>query len=157
MTTLSEAQALQLEQWHQDGRRIVFTNGVFDLLHAGHLAQLRAARSLGDVLIVGLNSDSSVRQLQKGQDRPVVPEASRAELLRELRCVDMVLLFEEPTPLDLIMRVHPTVLVKGGDYRDQIVVGRAEVEGWGGHVEFVELVPGESTSALLQRIRELKP
>jgi rfaE bifunctional protein nucleotidyltransferase chain/domain len=153
MALLSEVQRATLAGWRSVDRVVVFTNGVFDLLHAGHLSQLRAAREFGDVLVVGLNSDHSVRLLAKGTDRPIVDEVSRAELLAELRCVDMVVLFDDPTPLELIREVRPDVLVKGEDYREKEVVGQDDVEGWGGRVEFAPLLPGLSTTEIIRRIR----
>lgn len=143
----------KLDAWRSERKRIVFTNGVFDLLHPGHLAQLKAARRLGDVLVVGLNSDSSVKLLAKGEDRPLMPESARKSLLEELRCVDAVIVFDEATPLQLIEAVQPDVLVKGADYEGREVVGRDIVEAGGGRVEFVPLVAGWSTSELLRRIR----
>lgn len=153
MAELSPVLATLLAQWRAAGRRIVFTNGVFDLLHFGHLQQLRAARALGDALIVGINSDASARSLGKGVDRPWMPQAARQALLEELRCVDAVAIFEEPTPLELITLIQPDVLVKGADYEGKEVVGRSIVEGRGGQVVLVPLEPGYSTSALLDRIR----
>src|SRR5688572_22250189 len=136
----------KLELWRADGKRIVFTNGVFDLLHPGHLAQLKAARALGDVLVVGLNSDVSVKQLAKGEDRPLLPQAARKALLEELRCVDAVVVFDGETPLSLIEAIRPDVLVKGADYAGREVVGREVVEATGGRVELVPLLPGWSTT-----------
>ncbi len=133
------------------GGILVFTNGCFDLLHAGHVEVLETARGMGDWLIVGINSDSSVARL-KGPGRPLVPEGDRARLVAALECVDAVVLFDEDTPLRLISSLLPDVLVKGGDYRRQEVVGREVVEGLGGRVEIVPLVPGRSTTLLLQRI-----
>jgi len=133
--------------------RVVFTNGVFDLLHAGHVALLEAARAEGDVLVVGVNSDASVRRLGKGPDRPLVPEGERARVLAALAAVDCVVLFDEDTPLALIRRLHPDVLVKGADYAREAIVGAAEVEGWGGRVVRVPLVEGKSTTALLRNLR----
>lgn len=133
--------------------RVVFTNGCFDLLHAGHVAILEQARELGDLLVVGLNSDDSVRRL-KGPARPLVPAAQRAQLLAALRAVDYVVEFEEDTPLELITALLPDVLVKGADYGSGEIVGREVVEAHGGRVERIALVPGLSTSALLDRIRE---
>lgn len=141
----------RLELWRQAGRRVVFTNGCFDLLHAGHLSLLRFAASLGDVLVVGLNSDESVRRL-KGADRPLTPAADRGALLAALDCVDAVIVFEEDTPLQLIERVRPQVLVKGGDYDIGAVVGRAFVESTGGCVVLAPLVPGLSTTGLISRM-----
>lgn len=136
--------------------RLVFTNGCFDLLHRGHAAYLSAAAALGDRLLVGVNSDASVRRL-KGPGRPVTPEEDRAYLLASLRSVDAVTLFGEDTPLALIRELVPDVLVKGADYEPHEVVGRDVVEEAGGEVRLVPLEPGRSTSALLRRIREAGP
>jgi len=141
------------ERWRRLGKRIVFTNGCFDLLHAGHVALLRAAAAHGDVLVVGLNSDASVRRL-KGEGRPVVPVEERADLLAALACVDAVAVFEEDTPLGLVERLRPDVLVKGGDWPLEQIVGRAEVEGWGGRVVLVPREAGPSTSEILRRLSE---
>jgi D-beta-D-heptose 7-phosphate kinase/D-beta-D-heptose 1-phosphate adenosyltransferase len=135
------------------GKRIVFTNGCFDLLHVGHTRYLQAARALGDVLVVGVNSDVSVRTLDKASDRPIVPEAQRAEVLAALGCVDFVVIFDESDPLQLITAVQPDVLVKGGDWMIDRIVGRDIVEARGGVVKTVPLVPDLSTTGLLQRIR----
>jgi rfaE bifunctional protein nucleotidyltransferase chain/domain len=132
---------------------IVFTNGVFDLLHVGHVTLLEAARREGVALVVGVNSDVSVRRLEKGSDRPVVPGPERARLLAALACVDCVVLFDEDTPLSLIERLRPDVLVKGADYAADAIVGGKEVEAWGGRVVRVPLVAGVSTTALLARLR----
>ena len=131
----------------------MFTNGVFDLLHSGHVTLLEAARAEGDALIVGVNSDASARRLGKGSDRPVVPEADRARVLAALAAVDCVVLFDEDTPLNLIRRLKPDVLVKGADYAPDAIVGAKEVEGWGGRVVRVPLVKDKSTTALLARLR----
>lgn len=135
------------------GKRIVFTNGCFDLMHIGHTRYLQAAKALGDVLVVGVNSDASVRRLEKAPDRPIVPEAQRAEVLAALGCVDYVEIFDEPDPLELITAVQPDVLVKGGDWAIDQIVGRDVVEARGGVVTTIPLVPGQSTTGLLQRIR----
>ena len=135
------------------GKRIVFTNGCFDLMHIGHTRYLQAAKALGDVLVVGVNSDVSVRTLDKAPDRPIVPEAQRAEVLAALGCVDFVIIFEESDPLQLITTVQPDVLVKGGDWAIDRIVGRELVEARGGVVKTVPLIPGLSTTGLLQRIR----
>jgi len=132
---------------------VVFTNGVFDLLHAGHVALLEAARAAGDALVVGVNSDVSVRRLGKGPDRPLVAGAERARVLAALAAVDCVVLFDEDTPLALIQRLHPDVLVKGADYAPEAIVGAAEVEGWGGRVVRVPLVEGKSTTDLVRKLR----
>ena len=132
---------------------MAFTNGVFDLLHAGHVALLEAARAAGDALVVGVNSDASVRRLGKGPERPLVAEAERARLLAALAAVDCVVLFDEDTPLALIQRLRPDVLVKGADYAPDAIVGAAEVKGWGGRVVRVPLVEGKSTTDLVRKLR----
>jgi len=132
---------------------VVFTNGVFDLLHAGHVALLEAARAEGDALIVGVNRDASARRLGKGPDRPVVPERERARVVAALAAVDCVVLFAEDTPLALIRQLHPDVLVKGADYAPESIVGAADVEGWGGRVVRVPLVQDQSTTGLLRKLR----
>jgi rfaE bifunctional protein nucleotidyltransferase chain/domain len=131
---------------------VVFTNGVFDLLHPGHIDVLAQARSQGDALIVGVNSDSSVRRL-KGPERPVRTEAERAYVLAALRDVDAVVTFSEETPLALIRHLRPDVLVKGGDYEPGTVVGRDDVESWGGRVVIVPLRPGQSTTSIIEKLR----
>lgn len=138
-------------QWKDNGRRVVFTNGCFDLLHPGHLRLFEQARALGDLLVVGVNSDASVRKL-KGDGRPVVPERERAELLAALAAVDAVTIFDEPTPRELIAALRPDVLVKGGDWAPDEIVGREEVEAAGGRVERIPLLEGYSTSALIKKI-----
>jgi rfaE bifunctional protein nucleotidyltransferase chain/domain len=141
-------------RWRRgEGGRVVFTNGVFDLLHAGHIALLEAARSEGASLIVGVNSDASVKRLGKGEGRPLVPAEERARLLAALTAVDCVVVFDQDTPLDLIRHLRPDVLVKGADYARAEIVGADEVEGWGGKVVRVPLVPGRSTSDLVARVR----
>ena len=141
-------------RWRERQRGpVVFTNGVFDLLHVGHVTLLEAARAEGGALVVGVNSDASVRRLGKGTDRPLVPGQERARLLAALACVDCVVLFDEETPLALIKRLRPDVLVKGADYARAAIVGADQVEGWGGRVVRVPLVPGTSTTALLARLR----
>ena len=139
----------------RNGKRVVFTNGCFDLLHPGHIESLETARGLGDVLIVGLNSDEGVRRL-KGPGRPVYPAEERAEILASLECVDAVLIFEEQTPQRVIAALLPDVLVKGGDWPGNQIVGREEVEAAGGKVVRVEVVEGYSTSEILRKIRETK-
>lgn len=138
------------------GERLVFTNGCFDLLHAGHVRYLNAARGLGDRLLVGLNDDASVRRL-KGPGRPVVPEAERAEVLCALTAVDAVVLFPEETPLRLIEVLLPDILVKGADWPLSAIVGRLEVEAAGGRVLTLPLLSGRSTTALLERIGGRRP
>lgn len=132
--------------------RLVFTNGCFDLLHRGHVEYLYAARALGDALVVGLNSDDSVRRL-KGESRPVVTELDRAIVLAGLGAVDAVTIFEEDTPRDLIAALLPDLLVKGGDYRPEDVVGREEVEAAGGEVVIIPFLEGRSTTALINRMQ----
>jgi D-beta-D-heptose 7-phosphate kinase/D-beta-D-heptose 1-phosphate adenosyltransferase len=139
-----------LEQARRDKKRIVFTNGCFDLMHIGHTRYLQA---VGDLLVVGVNSDASVRSLNKAPDRPIVPEAQRAEVVAALACVNYVVLFPEPDPLNLITAIQPDVLVKGGDWSVDRIIGREVVEGRGGTVKTIPLVPGMSTTALIQRIR----
>ena len=136
----------------REGRSVVFTNGCFDLLHAGHIALLRRAATLGDMLIVGLNSDHSVRRL-KGGDRPVHDQADRVEVLSELMSVSLIVVFDDDTPLGLIEALKPDILVKGADYEKKDVVGGELVESWGGRVELIELLEGRSTSGAIERMR----
>jgi D-beta-D-heptose 7-phosphate kinase/D-beta-D-heptose 1-phosphate adenosyltransferase len=133
--------------------RVVFTNGCFELLHAGHVSCLERARSFGDALVVGVNTDASARRLAKGEGRPVVSAEDRALLVAALECVDAVCLFDEDTPAELIGELVPDVLVKGADYAPEAVAGRAVVEAAGGRVELVPIVPGRSTTELLRRAR----
>jgi D-beta-D-heptose 7-phosphate kinase/D-beta-D-heptose 1-phosphate adenosyltransferase len=142
----------RVEEWRLQGRRVVFTNGCFDLLHSGHLSLLRQAAEFGDALVLAVNSDGSVRRL-KGEGRPLVPQDERATLLAALDCVDAVFIFDEDTPEEIIREVRPDVLVKGQDYRIDQVVGREIVEAAGGRVELVPLLPDRSTSSLIDRIR----
>ena len=137
-------------------RRVVFTNGCFDLLHPGHIRLLEQARSLGDALVVGLNSDASVRRV-KGDSRPLIRETERAEVLAALAAVDFVAIFDEATPREIIARLSPDVLVKGADWGADEIVGRAEVEGAGGKVVSIPLQPGYSTTRILQRIVATTP
>lgn len=143
----------QLQPLRAGGSRIVFTNGCFDLMHIGHTRYLQAAREMGNVLVVGINSDASVRSLKKGSGRPIVPDAQRAEVVAALACVDYVVLFPEPDPGALIAALQPDVLVKGGDWPPEQIIGRETVEAHGGTVQTVPLVPGVSTSALVEQIR----
>ena len=145
---------LQFGPAKRNGRRVVFTNGCFDLLHPGHIETLEKARSLGDVLVVGVNSDRSVRQM-KGAGRPILPERERAEILAALECVDGVVIFEQPTPREIVAALLPDVLVKGGDWASDQIVGREEVEAAGGEVISIPLVAGYSTTAMLEKIRKL--
>jgi rfaE bifunctional protein nucleotidyltransferase chain/domain len=150
--TLEQA-ILRFGREKRNGRHVVFTNGCFDLLHPGHIGSLEQARALGDALIVGLNSDASVRHL-KGAGRPVLPERERAEILAALECVNAVVIFDEPTPREVIAGLLPDVLVKGGDWPGDQIVGREEVEAAGGRVVSIPVVPGYSTTAILRKIRE---
>ena len=147
---------IRRREWKDNGRRVVFTNGCFDLLHPGHVRLLEQARALGDLLVVGVNSDRSVRGL-KGEGRPLLPEGERAELLAALAAVDAVTIFDEPTPRELIAALLPDVLVKGGDWSPDEIVGRAEVEGAGGRVVTIPYIEGYSTSALIARIAGSEP
>lgn len=140
------------QEWKRRRRTVVFTNGCFDLLHPGHVALFEAARAQGDLLVVGLNSDASVRRL-KGAGRPLVPEQERAEVLLALEGVDRVVVYDDPTPLAVVQALLPDVLVKGADWALDAIVGRTEVEGAGGRVVRVDLVPDRSTTAMVDRIR----
>lgn len=143
--------------WRRTVRgRLVFTNGVFDLLHPGHVDVLLGARRRGDSLVVGLNSDASVKRL-KGPERPVRSEAERSYVLAALGMVDRVVIFGQDTPLELIERLRPDVLVKGGDYTVETIVGAAQVQGWGGEVVVIPLTPGQSTTSIIQRLRGSHP
>jgi D-beta-D-heptose 7-phosphate kinase/D-beta-D-heptose 1-phosphate adenosyltransferase len=143
----------RLASLRRAGKRIVFTNGCFELIHLGHVRYLEAAKRLGDVLIVGLNTDRSIRRLAKGPERPLNPEQSRAEVLAALEMVDFVTLFDQDTPLDLIRIVRPDVLVKGGDWRPDRIVGADFVRSYRGTVRALPYVKGYSTTKLLQRAR----
>lgn len=148
-----EAAARWVQDLQGQGKLVVFTNGCFDLLHLGHVRYLEAARSLGDSLIVGVNTDVSVKRLGKGPGRPLNPEGDRARVLAALACVDRVVLFAEDTPLALITRLAPDILVKGGDYRLDEIVGREVVLARGGRVVALPFVPGYSTTGLIDRLR----
>jgi D-beta-D-heptose 7-phosphate kinase/D-beta-D-heptose 1-phosphate adenosyltransferase len=141
-----------VESRRASGQRIVFTNGVFDLLHPGHVRYLREARALGDALIVGLNGDESVRR-NKGPARPITPERERAEILGALECVDAVVLFNEDTPHDIILALQPDILVKGADWAADRIVGRDTVEARGGRVVRIPVEQGYSTTALIARVK----
>jgi len=132
------------------GKKVVFSNGCFDILHPGHIELLRGARALGDALIVAINSDRSVARM-KGPNRPIIPEQDRAELLGGLEMVDFVCAFDEDTPLEAILRIRPDILAKGADWAGHVVGGR-EVEGWGGTVVTLPLVEGQSTSSIVERV-----
>jgi D-beta-D-heptose 7-phosphate kinase/D-beta-D-heptose 1-phosphate adenosyltransferase len=142
----------QLKRWRLQNKKIVFTNGVFDILHQGHIASLSEAASFGDILVVGLNNDASVKRL-KGESRPVNNEQSRALLLAALLMVDAVILFEEDTPLQLINVIQPDVLVKGGDYTPEQVVGAKEVLSAGGELKIVPILEGFSTTGIIEKMR----
>ena len=153
MAILARDQAAEYaSELRRDGQRLVFTNGVFDLLHPGHLRYLHEARFLGDALVVGINSDRSVRA-NKGTDRPIMPESERAEVLAALTIVDGVVVFDEDTPHALIEALRPSVLVKGADWAEDAIVGRDIVEADGGRVIRVPTVAGYSTTNIVQRIR----
>lgn len=138
-----------------EGAVIVFTNGVFDLLHPGHARYLQQARALGDTLVVGLNSDESVRR-NKGSDRPINPEAERAEVLAALDCVDAVVIFDEDTPAEIVRACQPDILVKGADWPSDQIVGRDTVEARGGRVVLIAVEPGHSTTSIVERIRSTR-
>jgi rfaE bifunctional protein nucleotidyltransferase chain/domain len=144
----------EVDRLKTQGMKIVFTNGCFDILHVGHVRYLREARKLGDVLILALNSDSSVRAI-KGEKRPIVPEAERAEMLVSLRSVDYVTLFQEETPLELIELLKPDTIVKGGDWDEKNVVGRDSVHRWGGRVVIIPEIKGASTTGIVDKIRKI--
>ncbi len=153
MFTLPELQK-SLARWRLLGKTIAFTNGCFDILHAGHIASLTEAAQQADILIVGLNSDTSVKEL-KGKNRPVNDEASRALLLASLSMVDGVIIFPEPTPRELIIAIQPDVLIKGGDYKIEEIAGAKEVIAAGGKVIINPIVPGLSTTLLLSKLQTL--
>jgi rfaE bifunctional protein nucleotidyltransferase chain/domain len=145
-----------VDELRVSGKTVVFTNGVFDLLHVGHLRYLQHARALGDALVIGLNSDRSVRAI-KGSGRPITVEAERAEILEALSCVDAVVIFDEETPRDLILAIQPDVLVKGADWAEDAIVGRDIVEARGGRVVRVAIEPGHSTTGIVDRIQKGTP
>lgn len=133
------------------GKKVIFTNGCFDILHVGHIRLLEFARTLGDLLVVGLNSDDSVRRL-KGKTRPIIPEQERAEVLSALRCIDIITLFYDDTPLSLIVQLRPQVMVKGNDYTIINIAGAKEIKSWGGDVVLFPLVTNHSSSNLIQQL-----
>ena len=162
MSALSlDACSSAVSQWQSEGHRVVLTNGVFDILHVGHVAVLETAADQGDRLVVAVNADASVKRLGKGDARPYNHEEDRARMLAALRCVDAVVLFEEDTPLKVVQALRPDVLVKGGDYDPQVsnpsnpryIVGSAEVRASGGAVVAVPLLPGRSTTTLVEKIQ----
>jgi D-beta-D-heptose 7-phosphate kinase/D-beta-D-heptose 1-phosphate adenosyltransferase len=148
-----EAAIRYIDDIRRHGKIIVFTNGVFDLLHPGHVRYLTAARALGDALIVGVNSDRSVRAI-KGPSRPITPEAERAEILSALKCVDAAVVFDEDTPADIIKAIQPDVLVKGADWAEDAIVGRDTVEARGGRVVRMPIEEGWSTTGILGRVKK---
>lgn len=150
--TRDDAVAL-VDRTRRSGQTIVFTNGVFDVLHPGHVRYLRDARALGDLLIVGVNSDRSSRALGKAADRPINPDGERAEVLAALKSVDAVVVFDEDTPHAIITAIQPDVLVKGADWGEHAIVGRDVVEARGGKVVRIELATGYSTTAIVERLR----
>lgn len=152
LIALEELLALR-RQWRAQGLQVVFTNGVFDILHRGHVEYLQQARARGEVLVVGVNDDGSVRRL-KGEGRPIVPQEDRALILAALRCVDYVILFSEDTPANLIRALQPDVLVKGADYKLEEIVGHDTVQAAGGRVERIPLTPGRATRDLVATIVE---
>jgi D-beta-D-heptose 7-phosphate kinase/D-beta-D-heptose 1-phosphate adenosyltransferase len=145
-----QALAEEVRRLQGSGKRVVFTNGCFDILHSGHLDLLRRARQLGEVLVVAINSDASVARM-KGRNRPIIPVHERAELLNAMEMVDFVCAFDEDTPLETILCIRPDILVKGADWTANIV-GQTEVENWGGQVAALSLVEGLSTSAIIERV-----
>jgi rfaE bifunctional protein nucleotidyltransferase chain/domain len=152
MTSRAEAVAFAL-RLRAERKTVVFTNGVFDLVHPGHLRYLQHARSLGDALIIGVNSDRSARA-SKGAGRPIIPEAERAEILSALTCVDAVVIFDEDTPREVVAALEPDILVKGADWAEDAIVGRDIVEARGGRVVRVPVEPGYSTTAIIDKIRK---
>jgi rfaE bifunctional protein nucleotidyltransferase chain/domain len=140
----------RVEEWRAEGHKVVFTNGCFDILHIGHVMLLDAARREGERLVVGINSDASVRRL-KGPSRPIVEEHARARVLAALEAVDAIVVFDEPTPLELMIALRPDVIVKGGDYAAEEIVGAEEVRSWGGRVKIVPFVEGFSTTNIIAR------
>lgn len=151
--TSRDALSLQCKSWQAEGKKIVFTNGCFDILHLGHLDYLSKAADLGDKLIIGVNTDASVQRL-KGENRPVIDEHTRATKLASFAFVDAVILFDEETPLELIKTTSPNILVKGGDYTIDTVVGAKEVIASGGEVRLLDFLAGHSTSKIIEKIRK---
>jgi D-beta-D-heptose 7-phosphate kinase/D-beta-D-heptose 1-phosphate adenosyltransferase len=143
----------KLEALRKEGKKIAFTNGCFDILHVGHVRYLREAKKIGDILVLALNSDSSVRAI-KGEERPLVCEEERAEVLAALEFIDFVTIFPELTPLELIKHLKPDILIKGGDWPEEKVVGREEVKKWGGHVAIIPKVEGKSTTNIVEKIKK---
>ena len=143
----------KLEALRKEGKKIAFTNGCFDILHVGHVRYLREAKKAGDILVLALNSDSSVRAI-KGEERPLVSEEERAEVIAALEFIDFVTIFPELTPLELINYLKPDILIKGGDWPEEKVVGREEVKKWGGRVAIIPEVEGKSTTNIVEKIKK---
>jgi len=141
----------KLDLLRQEGKKIAFTNGCFDILHVGHVRYLMEAKKTADILVLALNSDSSVRTI-KGEKRPLVPENERAEVLAALECIDFITIFSELTPLEVIGCLRPDLLIKGGDWPEDKVVGRDEIKQWGGHVTIIPEVAGKSTTNIVEKI-----
>ena len=156
MNKILERNALKdkLEELRKKGKKIAFTNGCFDILHVGHVRYLREAKKTADVLVLALNNDSSVRSL-KGEEKPLIPENERAEILAALEFIDFVTIFEELTPLELINYLTPDILIKGGDWPEEKVVGQKEVKKWGGRVAIIPEVEGKSTTNIVEKIKKL--
>ncbi len=149
---VSTARAVKIIQKNQkQGKKVAFTNGTFDLLHLGHVTYLEKARQTGDLLIVGVNSDQSVKSY-KSPNRPINPEQDRMKVLAALECVDYVVMFQEPTPLSLILKLRPDILVKGADWKKSAIAGAKEIESWGGRVKRIALVKNRSTTAVLKKL-----
>jgi D-beta-D-heptose 7-phosphate kinase/D-beta-D-heptose 1-phosphate adenosyltransferase len=144
----------KLDTLRRNGKKIAFTNGCFDILHVGHVRYLREAKKTADVLVLALNSDSSVRSI-KGEKRPLVPEAERAEVLAALEFIDFITIFPEITPLELINYLKPDILIKGGDWPEEKIVGREEVKKWGGRVVLIPEVKGKSTTNIVEKIKSV--
>jgi len=144
----------QLEKLRKEGKKIAFTNGCFDIIHVGHVRYLREAKKTADVLVLALNSDSSVRAI-KGETRPLVGEEERAEILAAFEFIDFVTIFEELTPLELINYLKPDVLIKGGDWPEEKIVGREEIKKWGGRVAIIPEVTGKSTTNIVEKIKKI--
>lgn len=155
LSKISDQQSLKtsITQWQSEGKKVVFTNGVFDLLHIGHITYMAKAAELGDKLVIGLNSDSSVKRI-KGEDRPLNDQNSRAALLAALFFVDGIVVFEEDTPINIITTLMPDILVKGADYSIENIVGAKEVMANGGEVKTIDFVEGYSSTSIIKKIRE---
>jgi rfaE bifunctional protein nucleotidyltransferase chain/domain len=156
MKKIIEKNALKkkLEKLRREGKKIAFTNGCFDILHVGHIRYLREAKKTADILVLALNSDSSVRAI-KGNKRPLTCEGERAEILAALEFIDFVTIFEETTPLELIIDLKPDVLIKGGDWPEEKVVGREEIKKWGGRVAIIPEISGKSTTNIVEKIKKM--